>query len=121
MKIGETAITMKLARAGVAVGKRYAEQAKKEAERDLQRIVISLAMIVIAAVFGVHGVAFLHAFAVAALVAMGAEPWWVLGGLLAFDWLTALILLLIARAGLLRPLMPQTRKQLAELIAFLKA
>lgn len=121
MPIGQTALSIKLARASLAVGKRYAEQAKREAEADLTRILLSFALLGLGVIFGVHGVAFLHAFAVAALVALGLEPWWVLGGMLVFDWLTAVGLMSVAWFGLSRPILPQTRKRVKELVDFLKA
>ena len=60
-----------------------------------------------------------RAFLVALLAEFGVRPVYTLGGVLAADVLLALILFVVARFLILRPVLPQTRKVLRDTIDLL--
>lgn len=118
-----TTLALKVARKGAEVGKKYAkqyvDQAKTEIQTDIVRIAASLMMLFLAGLLSLHGVFFMHALVVSVLVELGLRWFEVFGVAVAFDFGSVLLLLLVARAGLLRPLLPRTRKRVNDLLAFL--
>lgn len=114
-----TSLALKVARKGAEVGQKYVDQAKAEIQRDIVRIAASVMMLFLAAALSLHGVFFVHALFVSILVELGLRWFEVFGVAVLFDFGSVLVLLLLARSGLLRPLLPQTRKRLQTLVAFL--
>ncbi len=117
---GKLGLTMKVAKAGVKLGKQYAERAKNEAVSDVYRIVISLFLMVSTVVFAVHGIFFMHVLVLAIGVELvGLRVFEAVALFVLFDFGLAFLLLTIAGTGLTRPIIPNTRRQVNELYEFL--
>lgn len=117
-----------LAARAVTAAARYAEGyvalAQREAKRDVQRVMIGVGMLVVAAVLCVLAAIFAQAFLVAVLMEFGVKPLWTFGLMLFGDLFMALTFVVIARFLLTRPLLPQSRrliKDTADLLIGLQA
>ena len=113
-------IAGRLISAGARIARQHAEDAQREASRDLQRLLTGLAACLVGAVFALHGVIFLHALVVALLLLIpGARIELVLGGVLGGDLLIALLCVLIGWSMVRKPMLKQTRATLREVQALL--
>jgi hypothetical protein len=112
---GTSGLIGRLFRAFSGVLEKYAAEAKAEAYGEVRRVIIGLVAMVMSFVFLLHAAAFGHAAAVATAVYFGAPLHLVLAGVLVFDLTMAMFGLLVARLSIWRPLLPRTRKNLAEI------
>lgn len=112
-------LAMRAASAAARYAEGYVQLAQREAKRDVQRVAIGIGMIVISAVLTVLAAIFAQAFLVALLLEFGIKPVYTLGAMLAMDVVVVLLLLLIARFLLTRPLLPQSRKLLRDTLEIL--
>ncbi len=92
----------------------YVELAQREAKRDVQRLITGLVMVFLAIVLTILSAVLAQAFLVALLAELGIKPVWTLGAVLLFDLFAALVLSLLGRSLLARPLLPQSRKVLRD-------
>lgn len=104
----------RLLKALTGVLEKYAQEAKDEAYREVRRFVIGLLALMMSMVFLLHAAAMAHATVIATAVQLGAPLYLVLAGIVAFDVTMVLFGLLVARISIWRPLLPRTRKNLAE-------
>ena len=94
----------------------YVHMARREAKRDLQRVVVGVVMLVAGTMLTMLSVIFAQAFLVALLSELGIAPVYTLGALLAGDLFVALILFVVGRALVRQPLLPQSRKVLKDTV-----
>lgn len=107
-------IASRAAGAAARFAEGYAQMAQREAKRDVQRVLTGVVMLVIAFALTVMAGLLAQAFVVALLAELGVKPVWTLGGVLAMDLFAALVLMLLARSMLSRPLLPQSRRVLRD-------
>lgn len=105
----------RLIRAVTGVLEKYAAEARDEAYREVRRLIFGFASLILTFVFLLHAAAFGHALAVATAVHFGAPLPVVFGVVVAFDVGMALFGMLSAWLAIWRPILPRTRKNLAEL------
>lgn len=110
----ESTLTTRLLRAVTGVLEKYAAEARDEAWREVRRLVVGFIALVFMGVFMLHAAAFGHAAAVAIAVHFGAPLPYVLGAVVVFDASMALFALFVAWMMLWRPILPRTRKNIAE-------
>jgi hypothetical protein len=114
-----TSFVQRVAKLVTRVASQYVTNAKKELESDVVRLAIGVGFVFISAVFGVHTVIVAHVAIVVGISELGAPLWAVVTGLFLVDLMVFLFCLLMARILLWRPLLPRTRKQVAEAWRFL--
>ena len=109
-------ITARVAGAAARFAEGYAQMAQREAKRDLQRLLTGIVMLVVGLLLTVMAGVLAQAFIVALLAELGVKPVWTLGGVLALDLFAALVLVLLARSMIMRPLLPQSRRVLRDTV-----
>ena len=109
-------LAARAAGAAVRFAEGYVEMAQREAKRDLQRVLTGVIMLIVGLVLTVMAGLLAQAFVVALLAELGVKPVWTLGAVLALDLLVALVLFLLARSMLSRPLLPQSRRVLRDTV-----
>lgn len=114
-------LTMRLLKAGETLLHAHAEHAKEEARRDLGRIVSGVVLVATAALVVALALLALQVLAVLALREHAGLAWLHAVGVLAVaDLVLALLLGLVGRARLRRPVLRETRKTLKQAIVVLR-
>lgn len=114
-----TTLAQRIARLVTRVLKQYVDNAKRELKSDVVRLFIGVAFLLFGGVLSVHMVIFAHITLVVVLDTLGVPLWAVVGGVFLLDAAAVLFCLLAARFLLFRPILPRTRKQVAEAWHFL--
>jgi len=112
-------LASRAAGAAVRFAEGYMDLAQREAKRDVRRLITGVVMVLLALILTVMSGVIAQAFLVALLVEIGIKPVWTLGAVLAADLFMALVLSLIGRSMLARPLLPQSRKVLKDTMEML--
>ena len=114
-----TTFVQRVARLSARVANRYVDNAKAEAKGDVLRIAIGIMFMGLSGVLAVHTVVFAHVAFIVAVHALGAPLWAVVGVVVLSDACLMMACALIARILLWQPLLPRTRRQIAEAWHFL--
>lgn len=111
----ESGLIGRLLKALTGVLEKYAKEARDEAKGEVRRVIVGAMALVLTGVFMLHAAAFGHAAAVATAVHFGAPLHLVLAAVLGVDLCMAMFGLLVARIALWRPILPRTRRNVAEI------